>query len=141
MEEINSQFVSLLDAMNAMKCQLKLLEKNIKREMNKKVQLDKKTKSKKPSGFARPSSITNELCAFMNKEEGTKMARTDVTKTIIEYIKKNNLQKDDNKKVIEPDDKLKILLGINENEELTYFTLQKYMNKHFLSSQATGLEN
>jgi hypothetical protein len=25
------------------------------------------------------------------------------------------------------------LLGIHENEELTYFTIQKYMNKHFIS--------
>ena len=30
-------------------------------------------------------------------------------------------------------EKLKSLLGINDDEELTYFTIQKYMNKHFIS--------
>lgn len=73
----------------------------------------------------------------MNKEDGTKIARTDVTKTLIEYIKTNNLQNNDNKQIIHPDEKLKLLLGIDENEQLTYFTLQKFMNKHFIKKSNT----
>jgi hypothetical protein len=30
---------------------------------------------------------------------------------------------------------LKTLLGINEDDKLTYFTLQKYMNKHFVKNK------
>jgi chromatin remodeling complex protein RSC6 len=74
------------------------------------------------------------LCDFLNKEDGTKMARTDVTKALIEYIKENNLKSVENGQVIHPDEKLKILLGLNENENVTYFTLQKYMNKHFIKN-------
>ena len=29
--------------------------------------------NRKPSGFAKPSKVTNELCEFMNKKEGTEI--------------------------------------------------------------------
>ena len=65
----------------------------------------------------------------MDKPEGTKMARTEVTKYIIQYIKDNKLPQG---KVIKPDKKLKGLLKVNNNDEVTYFNIQKYMNKHFV---------
>ena len=68
----------------------------------------------------------------MDVKEGTLMARTDVTKYIINYIKTNKLQGVDNKKIIQPDKALKSLLKPNKEDEVNYFTLQKYMNKHFL---------
>lgn len=68
----------------------------------------------------------------MNKSEGTEIARTEVTKTLIQYVKKNNLVNIHNKKIIYPDNKLKTLLGIEDDKELTYFNIQKYMNKHFI---------
>ena len=94
--------------------------------------------NKKPSGFATPTKITKELCAFMNKEEGTKIARTEVTSALSSYIKDNNLQNQSNKKFILPDEKLKSLLGITDDDKLTYFTLQKYMNKHFINETTTS---
>jgi hypothetical protein len=33
-----------------------------------------------------------------------------------------------------PDNKLKYLLGLEEGEELTFFNIQKYMNKHFVKN-------
>ena len=60
------------------------------------------------------------------------MARTEVTRYIIEYIKKEELQNKEDRRKIEADVKLKKLLEITEKEELTYFNLQKYMNKHFV---------
>ena len=50
---------------------------------------------------------------------------------INQYIKDNALQSTENKQIIIPDEKLKNLLKIKENEEVTYFNLQKYMNPHF----------
>ena len=52
--------------------------------------------------------------------------------TVIEYINKNKLQNSENKQIIIPDEKLKTLLGINGDEKVTYFTLQKFMNRHFI---------
>ena len=121
---------------NTIQQQIRQLEKNIKKEMKglKKVAEKNKNKgNKKPSGFANPTKVTKELCEFMNKQEGTQIARTEVTRALISYIKANNLQNKENKKIILPDEKLKFLLGINQEQELTYFNLQKYMNKHFIS--------
>ena len=93
----------------------------------------KKSKTKKrPSGFAIPSKVSKELCHFMGKEEESEIARTDVTKYISKYIKDKRLQNPENKRVILPDDKLKKLLSITIDDELTYFNIQKYMNKHFI---------
>ena len=77
----------------------------------------------------------------MNKTEGTEIARTDVTKALVSYIKENNLSYSENKQIIIPDDKLKELLGIeNESKQLTYFNIQRYMNKHFCKKQEDILE-
>jgi len=68
----------------------------------------------------------------MNRSEGTEIARTEVTKALVFYIKENNLENASNRKIIIPDNKLKILLDIEEGQELTFFNIQKYMNKHFV---------
>ena len=149
-EENQSQFVAIYEGINQMKKQLqqmekqmKTLEKQLKKEIKsaKKEKQLKKKNPKEPSGFAKPTNVTNELCVFMNKEEGTQLARTECTKALIDYISKNNLQYNENKQVIKPDDKLKTLLGLTDEDELTYFTLQKYMNKHFVKVEKAPLCN
>ena len=98
-----------------------------------------------PSGFAKPTKVSKELCTFMDKPDGTEIARTEVTKTLINYIKTHNLleEGETSKKKIVPDEKLKLLLGLNidENVDLTYFNIQKYMNKHFYSKNSANLES
>lgn len=120
--------------------QLRSLEKDIKKELKSKKNSKKKisTSPKKPSGFAKPTKVTKELCDFLEQPEGTEIARTEVTKSLIQYIKTNKLDNRDIKgTTIVPDDKLKTLLNIDETElaELTYFNIQKYMNKHFISKK------
>ena len=96
----------------------------------------KETKPKKPrkkSGFALPVTLSDALCEFMECEKGTKRARTQITKYLNLYIDENNLKNPENKRIIVPDTKLRKLLGDEiEGVELTYFTIQKYMNKHFV---------
>ena len=110
---------------------IKLREKNVKqiRKIQKK---NANKKKRKPSGFAKPLSVTDDLCSFMGKDSGTKIARTEVTQYLIKYIKDNNLQNNENKKNIIPDKKLKKLLKLKKKDELTYFNLQKYMNVHYI---------
>jgi chromatin remodeling complex protein RSC6 len=146
-EEIFLQFENLIGQLNLMKNQIngfqqniRNIEKSVKKQMKclKKEVVKTKNKNKgnrQPSGFAKPSKVTKELCEFMNKAEGTEIARTDVTRTLVAYIKENKLENAENSRVISPDNKLKILLGIeDEKEELTYFNIQKYMNKHFIKN-------
>jgi chromatin remodeling complex protein RSC6 len=120
---------------NSLQQQLRVLEKTVKKQMKtlKKVATKNKNKgNRQPSGFAKPSKVTNELCEFMNKKEGTEIARTEVTRALCSYIKEHKLENKENSKIIAPDNKLKMLLGIEEGQELTYFTIQKFMNKHFI---------
>jgi chromatin remodeling complex protein RSC6 len=144
-EETNNiceQFEGIIDSLglfkgqiNSLQQQLRLIEKNIKKQLktlNKNATKNKNKGNRKPSGFAKPSKVTNELCNFMNKKEGTEIARTEVTRTLCSYIKEHKLENKENSKIIAPDDKLKTLLGIEEGQELTYFTIQKFMNKHFI---------
>ena len=128
LEKTLSTFRSQIAAMNT---QIKAAEKNVKKEMRALRRLADKSKSRgnrKPSGFATPSKISTELCDFMGKEHGSEVARTEVTQYIIGYIKEKNLGQS---KKIQPDEKLKELLGTTEEDNVTYFNLQKYMNKHF----------
>jgi|688.fasta_scaffold190596_2 upstream activation factor subunit UAF30 len=104
------------------------LEKNVKKRRG-------KLENRAPSGFTKPTKISKELCEFIGKNEGTEIARTEVTMFLNTYIRKNKLQEIDNGRKIVPDEKLKILLDIKHGEELTYFNLQRYLSKHFIKSK------
>jgi chromatin remodeling complex protein RSC6 len=141
---INNSLTLFKMQFNTLQQQVRTLEKTVRKELKptKKESklLEPKTK-KAPSGFAKPTKVTKELCEFMDKPEGTEIARTEVTKVLVNYIKTNNLQEQTavSKNKIVPDDKLKTLLGLNveETNELTFFNIQKYMNKHFISKKLT----
>tara|TARA_R110001599_G_scaffold132402_6_gene309137 strand:+ start:2945 stop:3433 length:489 start_codon:yes stop_codon:yes gene_type:complete len=149
--EVGGQFSEVLDiifqfknTITMLQNQVKCLEKNtnktirkLERELNKK----KMKRSREPSGFAKPTKISNELCDFLNKPYGSEVARTEVTKYIISYINENKLQCEQNKKLIEPDKKLERLLSPGENADITYFTLQGYMNKHFINNKKNNITN
>ena len=143
-EEIFVQFEQLVTQLNQMKTQItgiqqniKHIEKSVKKQMKglkKEVTKTKNKGNRQPSGFAKPSKVTKELCEFMNKAEGSEIARTEVTRALVAYIKENKLENTTNSKIISPDDKLKGLLGLDDSQELTYFNIQKYMNKHFVKN-------
>ena len=63
------------------------------------------------------------------------MLRTEVTKEIYKYIQDNNLQDSENKKLINPNDELIKLFNLEEKQELTYFNIQTFLNKHFISNE------
>jgi hypothetical protein len=85
-----------------------------------------------PSGFLKPTIISNELAEFLGKAIGTEIARAEVSKEINSYIKAHGLQDSQNGRIINPDEKLRKLLGLTNEDELTYFNLQKYMKPHFI---------
>lgn len=142
--DLFEQFEGIINGLTLVKTQistlqqsLKQLEKNVKKGMKglkKDIVKNKAKGNRKPSGFARPSKVSKELCEFMKKNEGTEIARTEVTKALIEYIKENKLENQSNSKFIIPDEKLKFLLGVEDGEEITYFNIQKYMSKHFIKN-------
>jgi hypothetical protein len=154
LNSILEQFNNINDSLTLFKMQISTLqqkvravEKNVKKEF-KNMKKDKKYSKPKikraPSGFAKPTKVTKELCEFMEKPEGSEIARTEVTKALALYIRSNNLieknENDLNTKIV-PDQKLKILLGITDDEldNLNYFNIQKYMNKHFYTNKKSNI--
>jgi chromatin remodeling complex protein RSC6 len=107
---------------------IKTIEDNLKelKKETKKYKKEKQEKQKKTNnGLNKEYVLSDELCVFLNIEKGSKMARTKVTKEILKYIKEKKLGYERNIKI---DEKLKHI--INE-EQITYFTLQKFMNRHY----------
>lgn len=88
-------------------------------------------KSRTPSGFAKPTKLSDELCAFLGVPAGSQLARTEVTRVLNEYIKKNSLQDTNDKRTIVPDTKLSSILKLQGGDKLTYFNLQTYIKHHF----------
>ena len=68
----------------------------------------------------------------MNRECGTMIARTEVTQFIAKYIEENDLQNKTNRQQIIPNDALHHLWSTKDGDEITYFTIQRHMNRHFI---------
>lgn len=134
-----AQFLSKLQAvsasMSSLRTEFRGLERQVSKELKAAAKITakrkRKTGNRAPSGFVKPTLISNELASFLNKPVGTEMARTEVTREINSYIREHKLQDKDNGRKIIPDKKLTGLLKIKKGEELTYFNLQKYMSPHF----------
>jgi chromatin remodeling complex protein RSC6 len=137
-----SDFVTKLQLLgnlvSKLKTDFKVLEKKANRDMKNiaKASIRRKNKNvnRAPSGFVKPTSITQELALFLGKQPGVQMARTEVTREINAYIRANNLQDKENGRIINADEKMKGLLKIPPGENLTYFNLQRYMSPHFTKS-------
>jgi len=118
-----------------LRSEFRLLERQTARELKNaaKASLKKRRKvgNRAPSGFVKPTLISNELAGFLGKPEGSEMARTEVTREINKYIRTNNLQDKENGRKINPDKKLTSLLKLKKGDELTYFNLQRYRSPHF----------
>ena len=120
---------------NALKTEYRTLEKKWTRDLKVAQKQSSKRKRKAgaraPSGFVKPTRISDELATFLAKPAGTEMARTEVTRDINKYIREHNLQDKANGRQINPDSKLAGLLKVAKNDVLTYFNLQRYMSPHF----------
>jgi len=134
-----SEFMTKLQTvsaqMSSLRTEFRSLERQVSKDLKAAAKANQKRKRKSgnraPSGFVKPTLISNELAAFLGKPEGTEMARTEVTREINAYIRAHSLQDKDNGRKIIPDAKLKGLLKLKKGDELTYFNLQKYMSPHF----------
>jgi chromatin remodeling complex protein RSC6 len=82
-----------------------------------------------PSIFEIPTKVSDELNKFLGHPAGTLISRSNVTKQINNYVKEKGLK---NKHDIKPDAALKKLLQVPEGEQLTYFNLQRYLNRHYV---------
>ena len=135
-----TQANTVRETVGALVAELKRLEKRVARlqkEADKRRRRSKKpvegeeVKPRKPSIFELPTPLSNDLCAFLGVASGSKESRSNVTKAITTYVKLHELK---DKHTIKPDAKLRALLGVKEEEVLTYFNLQRFLNHHYLKA-------
>jgi len=133
--EFHAKLQQLSVLISSLKSEYRLLEKKWSRELKTAQKQSSKRKRKSgnraPSGFVKPTRISDELAKFLEKPVGSEMARTEVTRDINAYIRTHNLQDKENGRKINPDSKLASLLKLKKTDELTYFNLQRYMSPHF----------
>jgi chromatin remodeling complex protein RSC6 len=86
----------------------------------------KKAAKRKPNAaFMKPMQPSAALGAVVGAGA---MPRSEVTKKIWAYIKKNNLQDAKNRRMINADDKLKVVFG--GKAAVNMFEMTKLVNKH-----------
>jgi upstream activation factor subunit UAF30 len=140
----SAEFSAKLNQLGSLIASLKSEYKTMERQWTKDIKAaqkaskkgKRKTGNRQPSGFVKPTKISDELAKFLEKPTGSEMARTDVTREINQYIRKHNLQDKENGRKINPDAKLQSLLKLKKTDELTYFNLQRYMSPHFAKTVA-----
>ena len=98
-----------------------------KKKASKKAPAKKKAASKrKPNAaFMRPMQPDASLSAVIG---GSSMPRTEVTKKIWAYIKRNGLQDSKNRRMINADEKLRDVFG--GKKQVSMFEMTKLVNKH-----------
>ncbi len=80
-------------------------------------------------GLAKPVRPSNELSQVVGQGE---MTRAEVTKKVWDYVKKNNLQDQQNKRMINADDKLRRVFG--GKNQVSMFEMTKLVNQHLQST-------
>jgi len=87
---------------------------------------DKEKGGRKPNAaFMKPVQPDDKLAAVVGNDP---LPRTELTKKIWEYIRKNNLQDSKKKTQINADDKLKAVF--NGKSTVTMFEMTKLVNGH-----------
>ena len=140
---LSTEFLAKLNQLGALLASLKTEYRSLEKKWSREIKTAQKTNAKRkrksgnrqPSGFVKPTKISDELAKFLEKPVGSEMARTDVTREINKYIRSHNLQDKENGRKINPDSKLQTLLKLKKTDELTYFNLQRYMSPHFAKSE------
>ena len=142
--EQSTEFLAKLQQIGALISSLKTEYRTLEKKWTRELKVAQKASSKRkrksgnrdPSGFVKPTRISDELANFLEKPSGSEMARTEVTRDINKYIRLHNLQDSTNGRKINPDAKLAALLKLTKTDELTYFNLQRYMSPHFEKASA-----
>ncbi len=133
--DFGSKIQQVAGILSSMRADYKALEKSVSKEL-KNASKSKKAKkassgNRQPSGFVKPTAVSEELLKFLGKSAGTLMSRVEVSKEIIAYINANGLKEG---RQINADAKLGQLLRLASGDVLTFFNLQKFLKIHFIKT-------
>ena len=105
----------------------KAAKKAVKKAAPKKAvkKVAKKAARKPNAAFMAPLNLSEELAAVVGSKP---IPRTEIIKKIWDYIKKNKLQDSKNRRMINADEKLKVLFA--GKKQISMFELAKVVNNH-----------
>ena len=103
----------------------KAAKKAAPKKVAKKAAPKKKTARKPNAAFMAALTPSESLGAVVGSKP---IPRTEIIKKIWDYIKKNGLQDKVNRRMINADDKLKVVFG--GKEQISMFELAKVVNNH-----------
>jgi len=140
LEDLGSKLTALASLLKETQVAFKTLTKEYERmkKVISKTERKRANARTNPNGFAKPTKITDVLCNFLGVPSGTEVSRTDVTRKINQYIKEHNLNKPENKRIILPDEKLSVILGVKPAEEVSFFHLQRHLSPLFVKKEVVA---
>ena len=104
----------------------KAKKSKVKKKVTKSKKPAKKKGGRKPNpSFMKPMTPSATLAGVIG---GSAMPRTEVTKKLWAYIKRNGLQDKSNKRMINADDKLKPVFG--GRSQVSMFEMTKLVSNH-----------
>ncbi len=103
----------------------KTAKKKTAKKKTKSAAKKKRTKRAPNPAFMKPMKPDNDLAAVIGNKA---MPRTEITKKLWAYIKKNNLQDAANRRMINADDKLRPVFG--NKKQVSMFEMTKLVSKH-----------
>lgn len=124
----------------------RILKKHVKELTQIHVKTDKfqkkPTETKKTqSGFSKPCKITATLAEFASWDPEIPRSRIEVNNLLCTYIRENNLQMDQDKRVIVPDARLAKLLNFEvDSGKLNFAEMQKYISKLLIKNDSQPVE-
>ena len=119
--------------LRALSKQVRQLRMDVNRQIRKK---RASTNSNVNSGFMKAVPVSDAMCTFARWKKEELHSRVDVTKCICTYIKEQDLQNPEDRRQILADAKLKKLLNLASSKEpLTYYSLQRHIQQHFVGSK------
>ena len=107
----------------------KLLED---KKENKKKERSKKGKTAIETEFTKQKGVSSKLTGFLGLDENEKINLVSANRLVVDYIKDNQLQCEDNRKNIILDDKLKELFG--DHCEINFSNLNEELDKHLIET-------
>ena len=108
----------------------KATKKATAKKATKKAAKKTKTKRKPNAKFMAPLNVSSSLAEIVGSKP---LPRTEVTKKLWIYIKKHNLQDSKNRRMINADDKLKVVFG--GRASVSMFDMTKYVSKHLTATK------
>lgn len=115
--------------------EIKLLRKDLRKVKNLiEDPLGEKAKARSTTnGFNKPLDISEELRKFLKLAAGEQISRSQVTKKVNEYVTEKGLKQGQN---INMDASLKAILDPPADVQVTFLNIQKYINKHYIKTEA-----